>query len=118
MEEPYRSINNGSGMDIQRPNDLLVWSILSTIFCCLVTGIVAIVYSSKVNSLWDSGEHAEAIEAARKAKIWNIVGLVIGLVCLVMWIVYFVVVLSVINANGGWENFADMMSQMEQQYDF
>lgn len=54
-------------MDIQRPNDLLVWSILSTIFCCLPTGIVAIVYSSKVNSLWDSGEHAEAIEAARKA---------------------------------------------------
>lgn len=45
-------------------------------------------------------------------------GLVIGLVCLVMWIVYFVVVLSVINANGGWENMADLMSQMEQRYDF
>ncbi|MDY6372210.1 MAG: CD225/dispanin family protein [Bacteroidales bacterium] len=118
MENQYLENNERTYNDMQRPNDLLVWSILSTIFCCLVTGIVAIVYSSKVNNLWDSGEHAEAIEAARKAKIWNIVGLVIGLVCLVIWIVYFVVVLSVINANGGWENFADMMSQMEQQYDF
>lgn len=118
MENQYSEYNESAYNDMQRPNDLLVWSILSTVFCCLPTGIVAIVYSSKVNSLWDAGRHAESIEAARKAKIWNIVGLVIGLVSLVMCIVYFVVALSVINANGGWENLADMMSQMERQYDF
>lgn len=53
-----------------KPNDYLVWAILSTIFCCLPFGIVSIVYASKVDSLWTTGRYAEAEEAARKAKNW------------------------------------------------
>ncbi len=97
----------------QRPNDLLVWSILSTILCCIATGIVAIVYSSKVNGLWDAGDHAGAQDAARKAKTWNLVGLGIGLVGWVLWLVYFFTVYKVMEANGGLEGMADMMSQFD-----
>ena len=32
----------------------MLWAILSTLFCCLVGGIVAIVHSSKSNSLYNS----------------------------------------------------------------
>ena len=116
MANEYLNIEENRTTNAQRPNDLLVWSILSTIFCCLPTGIVAIVYSSRVNSLWDLGRHNEAIDAARKAKTWNIVGLVIGLVFLLLWVVYMVFAISVINANGGWENVSDLMMQL-QQYD-
>ena len=117
MEEQYMNDNERRDMTNQCPNDLLVWSILGTIFCCLPTGIVAIVYSSRVNSLWNAGCHAEAHESARKAKTWNIVGLVVGLVFYALWILYFLAVASFVEANGGWENMADLMSQM-QQYDY
>ena len=35
-------------------NDRMVWAILTTIFCCLVGGIIAIVYSSESNRLYSS----------------------------------------------------------------
>jgi hypothetical protein len=63
------------------PNHLL-WSILVTVFnflvCCiacwnfpgLITGIVAIVFSSKVNSRLNAGDVAGAEQASRNARIW------------------------------------------------
>ncbi len=52
----------------QKPDNYLVWAILSTLLCCLPFGIVAIVKSSKVDSLWYAGNHAEAIQASNDAK--------------------------------------------------
>ena len=39
----------------QAPKNYLVWSILVTLFCCLIPGIVAIVFSAQVNGLWAQG---------------------------------------------------------------
>ena len=36
----------------QRPNSYLALAIISTILCCLPTGIVSIIYATKVNSLY------------------------------------------------------------------
>jgi hypothetical protein len=63
-----------------RPGNLLAWSILSTIFCCVPFGIVAIVYSAKVNPLWDFGDFVGAKDAADKARTWNKVSLVLGII--------------------------------------
>lgn len=52
------------------PDNYLVWSIAVTLLCCLPTGIVAIVYSSKVNSLHRNGQYQEAKDAANSAKSW------------------------------------------------
>lgn len=52
------------------PSSNLVWGILTTIFCCLPLGIVSIVYASKVEGLWASGNYNEARAAARKAGTW------------------------------------------------
>lgn len=52
----------------QKPDNNLVWAILSTLFCCLPLGVVAIVNASKVDSLWYSGEHDASKEAAANAK--------------------------------------------------
>lgn len=54
------------------PSNYMVWSILVTIFCCLIGGIVAIVYSSKVNFLWAMGDQQGAYRAANTAKQWCI----------------------------------------------
>jgi hypothetical protein len=52
------------------PNNYLVWSILATLFCFPITGIVAIVKSSEVNGLWVQGQYAEAQASADSAKKW------------------------------------------------
>jgi hypothetical protein len=60
-----------------KPNNYLVWSII-TIFLCMIPGIVATVYSSKVDGLWAQGHWAEASKSANTAKTWAIVGTVLG----------------------------------------
>ena len=64
----------------QKPDNYLVWAILSTLLCCLPFGIVAIVKSSKVDTLWYAGNHTEAIQASNDAKKWSIISAVVGLV--------------------------------------
>ena len=46
------------------PEDYLVWSILTTVFCCQPLGIVAIVYSAKVESRFLCGDYDGAQEAS------------------------------------------------------
>lgn len=69
----------------KKPDDMLVWSIMSTILCCIPTGIVAIVYSSKVNTAWNEKDYDAAYEASRNAKTWSIVSLVLGVVSYIVF---------------------------------
>lgn len=67
-----------------KPSSYLVLSIICTILCCLPAGIVAIVYSCKVNSLWDSGEYAKATAASRNALTWILVSAGVSLAWIVL----------------------------------
>ena len=70
----------GQPMPGQPVPNYLVQSILLTLCCCLPLGIVAIVYSSKVDGLVASGQHAAAVEASSKAKMWGWIAFGLGLV--------------------------------------
>ena len=52
-------------------NNNLVWAILATLFCCLPTGIVAIVYAAQVDGKVSAGDIAGARESARNAATWS-----------------------------------------------
>lgn len=67
-----------------KPSSYLVLSIICTILCCLPAGIVAIVYSCKVNSLWDSGQYAKATAASRNALTWILVSAGVSLAWIVL----------------------------------
>ncbi|MBF0457280.1 MAG: CD225/dispanin family protein [Nitrospirae bacterium] len=54
----------------ERIPDYLVWSILTTLFCCLPVGIVAIVYSARVGTKITAGDIAGARDSSKKAKMW------------------------------------------------
>jgi len=71
-----------------KPDNNLVWAILTTILCCLPFGIVSIVYAAKVDGLWTSGQHAEARAAANSAKTWAIAAAVCGLVGSLIYICF------------------------------
>lgn len=70
----------------RKPDDYLVWAILTTILCCLPFGVVSIVYASKVNSLWTAGQYDEARDASQKAKNWAIASAAVSAVCLVLYL--------------------------------
>lgn len=61
------------------PKKYLVESILATLFCCLPLGVAGIVFASKVESLYKAGAYAEAQEASRKAKLFSLIALGLGI---------------------------------------
>lgn len=91
----------------------LVWSIISTILatclCCPLglIGIVAIVFSSKVNTLLDRGDIEGARRASATAKTWCWVATALAIIGLVINIVWF--------AMGGTQAYLEMMQQYQRQ---
>lgn len=63
-----------------KPNSHMVLAVLSTLFCCLPTGIYAIVCASQVDSLYSRGDYYGAQSKANSARTWSIVGAVGGLI--------------------------------------
>ena len=43
-----------------KPDNNLLWAILSTVFCCLPLGIVSIIYAIKVDDLYKHGDYQGA----------------------------------------------------------
>ena len=73
------------------PDNNMLWAILSTLFCCLPLGIVAIINAAKVDGLYRSGDYSGAQEAADNAKKYALYGLVIGIIWIV---VYFFILMA------------------------
>lgn len=65
----------------------LVWAILVTLFCCVPSGIVSIVYSAQVNSKLAAGDIAGAERASKTARTWIIVSVSVGLVVVAIYAV-------------------------------
>ncbi len=79
---PWQSYfkNEGLGGVANKPDNYMIWAILATILCSLPFGIVSIVYASKVDGLWISGQRIAANDAASKARLWLLVSVGIGVV--------------------------------------
>jgi hypothetical protein len=78
VDTSYRCVSCGeilrqASVPSHRPNipNHLVWAILTTIFCCLPFGIVAIVYAAQVNTKVVEGEGVGPVVCLRCAdRIW------------------------------------------------
>ncbi len=75
-----------------KPDNYLVWAILTTVLCCLPLGIVSIVYSTKVDSLYFNGQYEDAAAKAKSAKTWAIVSAVSGFVGIAIYLILVFVV--------------------------
>lgn len=74
-----------------KPNNYLALAILSTIFCCMPFGIASIVFASKVDNQWNSGDYGGANESARKAKMWFWLSFGFGLIVDIILLIYYIV---------------------------
>jgi len=73
------------------PDNNLVWAILCTVLCCLPLGIVAIIKSSNVNTLWAQGNYEAAQKAADDAKKYSIWGAAITLIGIVLYVLIIII---------------------------
>jgi uncharacterized membrane protein YvbJ len=94
------SVPGAPGAAMEAIPNHLVQAILTTIFCCLPFGIVAIVYAAQVNP-WIHGGNAEAaMNASRKARMWAWLAFGIGL----LWIVLYasaMVIIGIVDSQAG-----------------
>lgn len=79
----YQQYQQPSGI---KPKTWLVESILTTLFCCLIGGIIGIVYASQVDSKWAQGDVQGAQKASDNAKLWVMISLGVGLVVMIFYI--------------------------------
>lgn len=70
----------GQGAAEPMPPTFLVWSVVATILCCFIPGIVAIINSAKVSSKYYAGDIEGARRASRNAEIWIIISFVLGVI--------------------------------------
>ena len=86
----------------QRPNSYLALAIISTILCCLPTGIVSIIYATQVNSAYEDGNYDKALSASKNAKTWGIVSIVVAAVGWIVYVLIFGLAFLGAAANGGY----------------
>ena len=83
--QPYYSGESG------KPSSYLWLAILTTIFCCIPFGIVAIVFASKVDGLWARGDVDGARNNSKRALNWSLAGIVGSIL---VWIIYITAVIA------------------------
>lgn len=84
-----------------KPSSNLVLAILTTIFCCLPLGIVAIVKASQVDGHWNAGRYQEAYDASKSARNWAIGGIVSYAVLAIIYAIIYIVYIVVLGASFG-----------------
>ena len=72
------------------PPTYLAWAIVAMLFCCIITGIITLVYSFRVSSRYAMGDYEGARRASNLAETWLIITIVCGLICAPFQFLYMV----------------------------
>lgn len=72
------------------PSNNLIWAILCTIFCCQITGIIAIVFAAQVSSKYDENGYASAKKYSDWAGIMCIVSVIVAILGWSVFLPFFI----------------------------
>ena len=76
-QQPY--VPQGTPAEPCPPTNL-AWAIISTVLCCIPTGIVAIVYALKVTNKYREGDIEGAKHASEVGAWWCIATIILGII--------------------------------------
>ncbi|KAM6237531.1 proline rich transmembrane protein 1B isoform 1-T1 [Spheniscus humboldti] len=82
-----------AGRGQRLPKDYMMESVLVTIFCCLLTGVIALIYSHETRAALGRGDMAQANVASKKAQSLVLFSLLFGLFASISWVIYVLVAL-------------------------
>lgn len=91
--------NNAPIRGYDRVPSYMAWSIISTIlslfllnFLALPAGIVAIVFSSQVDTKLRGGDYDGAVRSSKNAKIWNWVATALEIISVILIILFVILI--------------------------
>lgn len=85
------------------PNTHLAWAIFTTIFCCLFTGIISIIYATKVSKLYQQGDILGSYEKSKLANRWANIGVLLFFLPIIIYVISSIAGVSL----GVFSNFID-----------
>lgn len=88
MNIPVNKVLPKTELDVLRsrvPKTWMIEAVLTTIFCCIPFGIVAIIYASRVAPYWRKGFYGESIASSNKAGLWVKISVVLTIM---IWVIY------------------------------
>ena len=86
--EPTGVVSGAQGARVEVPNHM-VMAILTTLFCCLPGGVIAIIYASQVNNKLATGDIAGAQASAKTAKTWIIINIITPFVSVIVSVIFY-----------------------------
>ncbi len=92
-----------SGAPASVPN-YLVPAIIS-LFCCLPLGVVGVIFAAQVNGKVAAGDTAGALDAAKKAKMFSFIAIGLGLLGIIGYVLFVVVMGVGMGLAGSSSNF-------------
>ncbi len=66
----------------------IIATVVSVVFCCIPHGLVSLIFATQVNKKAAIGDMHGAMAAARQAKIWGIISIVVSCAWLVIAIFF------------------------------
>jgi hypothetical protein len=72
-----------------------ICSIVNMCCCCLCLGSIAFYYSYKTNVFKKNGDLQEALKSSKKAATLNIIGTIIGTICIILLVLLYIIALCV-----------------------
>lgn len=83
------------------PKSWLIESVLATVFCIHVFGVVAIIYASKVESAYYAGDYETSEDSSKKAKMWLFIGLgIMAAGFLILILFYAFIIIAAVASEG------------------
>lgn len=81
--------NNNRGYE-PMPKTWIIESVLLMVLCCLVGGLVPLLYGSKVETMWSMGNKEEAYRYSKLAGAWVKWVFVISIILIVLYLFIFI----------------------------
>ena len=97
LANPFQSAVPAATGAEGKPNNYLVWAVISNICFCPIFGVVAVIYAAQVDALWNAGDRAGAMLASKNAFKWVCIALGLGL--LINVLVFGIQALGVVAVN-------------------
>jgi hypothetical protein len=92
-----------SGAPASVPN-YLIPAIIS-LFCCLPLGVVGVIFAAQVNGKVAAGDTAGALDAAKKAKMFSFIAIGLGLLGIIGYVLFVVIMGVGMGLAGSSSNF-------------
>jgi hypothetical protein len=92
MSQPWNPPPPSYTAPTTAPNNNLVLAIIATVisvlFCCVPHGVVSLIFALQVNKKAEAGDTQGALNAAKQAKMWAFISIVLAVLGLIIGMIF------------------------------